>query len=155
MRPEVLADTSLRRVLCLAGRRVDVGALRVHGDGDAQRLTPKAIGVLLELAREPGVTCIRDELLQRVWAGRAGDGDVLTQAVKELRRVFGDDPSAPHFIETVPRLGYRLLVPVEWENLRSFATAENDPAESVSAAPVAAATPAPIPVAPPRRRRLA
>lgn len=155
MRPEVLADTSLRRVLCLAGRRVDVGALRVHGDGDAQRLTPKAIGVLLELAREPGVTRIRDELLQKVWAGRAGDGDVLTQAVKELRRVFGDDPSSPHFIETVPRLGYRLLVPVEWENLRGFATAENDPVESASPAPAAAtAAPAaaPPPVLPPPRR---
>lgn len=115
MRPEVYADTRLRSILCLAGRRVDVGALRVHGDGEAQRLTPKAVGVLLELAREPGVTRTRDELLARVWAGRAGDGDVLTQAVKELRRVFGDDLSSPRFIETVPRLGYRLLVPVEWE----------------------------------------
>ena len=108
MRPEVFADTSLRSILCLAGRRVDVGALRVLGDGESQRLTPKAVGVLLELAREPGVTRTREELLARVWAGRAGDGDVLTQAVKELRRVFGDDLSAPRFIETVPRLGYRL-----------------------------------------------
>ncbi|MBL8297197.1 MAG: PD40 domain-containing protein [Rhodanobacteraceae bacterium] len=115
MRPEVFADTSLRGILCLAGRRVDVGALRVLGDGEAQRLTPKAAGVLLELAREPGVTRTREELLSRVWAGRAGDGDVLTQAVKELRRVFGDDLSSPRFIETVPRLGYRLLAPVEWE----------------------------------------
>ncbi|GMV29491.1 MAG: hypothetical protein AMXMBFR59_16160 [Rhodanobacteraceae bacterium] len=115
MRPEVFADTRLRSILCLAGRRVDVGALRVLGDGEAQRLTPKALGVLLELAREPGVTRTRDELLARVWAGRAGDGDVLTQVVKELRRVFGDDLSSPRFIETVPRLGYRLLVPVEWE----------------------------------------
>ena len=115
MSPEVFADTRLRGILCLAGRRVDVGALRVHGDGDAQRLTPKAVGVLLELAREPGVTRTRDELLARVWAGRAGDGDVLTQAVKELRRVFGDDLTSPRFIETVPRLGYRLLAPVEWD----------------------------------------
>lgn len=115
MRPEAIADASLRRVLCIAGRRVDVGALRVNADGESQRLTPKAIGVLLELAREPGVTRTRDDLLQRVWCGRAGDGDVLTQAVKELRRVFGDDPALPHVIETVPRLGYRLLAPVEWQ----------------------------------------
>lgn len=117
MRPEVIAEASLRRVLCIAGRRLDVGALRVHGDGEAQRMTPKAVGVLLELAREPGVTRTREELLLRVWAGRAGEGgDVLTQAVKELRRVFADDPAAPHLIETVPRLGYRLLAPVEWED---------------------------------------
>ena len=116
MRSEAIADASLRRVLCIAGRRVDVGALRVNAEGESQRITPKAIGVLLELAREPGVTRTRDDLLQRVWCGRAGDGDVLTQAVKELRRVFGDDPALPHVIETVPRLGYRLLAPVEWQD---------------------------------------
>jgi Tol biopolymer transport system component/DNA-binding winged helix-turn-helix (wHTH) protein len=137
MRAEVFADTSLRSVLYLAGRRVDVGALRVHGDGDAQRLTPKAVGVLLELAREPGVTRTRDELLARVWAGRAGDGDVLTQAVKELRRVFGDDLASPRFIETVPRLGYRLLATVEWEaSTTPLIIAEESLVESV--APIAA-----------------
>jgi Tol biopolymer transport system component/DNA-binding winged helix-turn-helix (wHTH) protein len=137
MRPEPMAELSLRRVLRIAGRRVDVGALRVHGDGEARRITPKAIGVLLELAREPGLTRTRDELLQRVWCGRAGDGDVLTQAVKELRRVFGDDLSAPRFIETVPRLGYRLLVPVEWEeSLPAGAITESteNPAENIAAA---------------------
>lgn len=145
MRPEVIAETSLRRVLCIAGRRLDVGALRVHGEGEAQRMTPKAVGVLLELAREPGVTRTREELLQRVWAGRAGDGgDVLTQAVKELRRVFADDPAAPHLIETVPRLGYRLLAPVEWEDPPS-ATVVVEAVGATRAAPVAAS---------PRRRWL-
>ncbi|HSX62334.1 MAG TPA: winged helix-turn-helix domain-containing protein [Tahibacter sp.] len=141
MRPEVFADTSLRRILCLAGRRVDVGALRVLGDGDAQRLTPKAVGVLLELARDPGVTRTRDELLARVWAGRAGDGDVLTQAVKELRRVFGDDLSSPRFIETVPRLGYRLLAAVEWEEPAAQA-ALTDPSPVDDIAVMSAAAPA-------------
>lgn len=140
MRPEAIADPSLRRVLCIAGRRVDVGALRVHGDGESQRITPKAIGVLLELAREPGVTRMREELLQRVWAGRAGDGDVLTQAVKELRRVFGDDLTTPRFIETVPRLGYRLLANVEWDDsLLLAATAGRDAPEVTSAPPTQAA----------------
>ncbi len=140
MRPEAIADPSLRRVLCIAGRRVDVGALRVHGDGESQRITPKAIGVLLELAREPGVTRMREELLQRVWAGRAGDGDVLTQAVKELRRVFGDDLTTPRFIETVPRLGYRLLAGVEWDDsLLLAASAESDAPEETP--PQAAAAP--------------
>jgi len=131
MRPEAIADPSVRRVLCIAGRRVDVGALRVHGDGESQRITPKAIGVLLELAREPGVTRMREELLQRVWAGRAGDGDVLTQAVKELRRIFGDDIATPRFIETVPRLGYRLLAGVEWEDSLLLATHVDSDAQEV------------------------
>ena len=128
MLPGLMAELSLRRTLLIAGRRVDVGALRVHGAGETQRITPKALGVLLELAREPGLTRTREELLLKVWAGRAGDGDVLTQAVKELRRLFGDDPAAPHFIETVPRLGYRLLASVGWDD-PAPAVAETTPAE--------------------------
>lgn len=143
MRPEAIADASLRRVLCIAGRRVDVGALRVNADGESQRLTPKAIGVLLELAREPGVTRTRDDLLQRVWCGRAGDGDVLTQAVKELRRVFGDDPALPHVIETVPRLGYRLLAPVEWQEPQPASNELLAPEPATEALPIAAPSESP------------
>ncbi|MDC8011259.1 winged helix-turn-helix domain-containing protein [Tahibacter soli] len=128
MRPEALADIARNRSLSVAGRRVDVGALRVIGDGtnDNARLTPKALGVLLELAREPGVTRTREELLERVWGG-AGGNDVLTQAVKELRRVFCDDPTDPRFIETVPRLGYRLLADVDWNCGRALPEAANQP----------------------------
>ena len=75
-----------------------------------------------------------------MWAGRAGDGDVLTQAVKELRRVFGDDLATPRFIETVPRLGYRLLASVEWDDSLQLATiAESDAAEAAPAPPAQAA----------------
>jgi Tol biopolymer transport system component/DNA-binding winged helix-turn-helix (wHTH) protein len=143
MRPEALADIARHRSLSIAGRRVDVGALRVIGDGDADhtRLTPKALGVLLELAREPGVTRTREELLESVW-GNAGGNDVLTQAVKELRRVFCDDPADPRFIETVPRLGYRLLADVSWDAARALTEAANQPV-AVAVAPPVVRVPAP------------
>ncbi|UXI69384.1 winged helix-turn-helix domain-containing protein [Tahibacter amnicola] len=105
----------MNRTLRVAGKRIDVGALRLIDGDDTRRITPKALAVLLELAREPGHTRTRDELLLRVWHGRAGDGDVLTQVVKELRRLFDDDPTAPRVIETVPRVGYRLLAEPCWD----------------------------------------
>jgi TolB-like protein len=38
--------------------------------------------------------------------------DSVYQAVASLRRLLGDDPRQPAYIETVPRLGYRLVAPV-------------------------------------------
>jgi len=91
---------------------VDLGALRVITQPDSARLTSKAAAVLIELARHVGDTVTRDELLERVWKDRVTTPDVLTQAIKELRRAFADDARPPRYIETIPKVGYRLLAPV-------------------------------------------
>jgi Tol biopolymer transport system component/DNA-binding winged helix-turn-helix (wHTH) protein len=91
---------------------VDLGALRVVTRPDAARLTSKAAAVLLELARHAGDTVTRDQLLDRVWKDRVTTPDVLTQAIKELRRAFADDARPPRYIETIPKVGYRLLAAV-------------------------------------------
>jgi Tol biopolymer transport system component/DNA-binding winged helix-turn-helix (wHTH) protein len=91
---------------------VDLGALRVITQPDSARLTSKAAAVLIELARHAGDTVTRDELLERVWKDRVTTPDVLTQAIKELRRAFADDARPPRYIETIPKVGYRLLAAV-------------------------------------------
>lgn len=91
---------------------IDFGALRIVTRPEAARLTSKSAAVLLELARYAGNTVTRDELLDRVWKGRCPTPDVLTQAIKELRRAFADDARPPQYIETIPKIGYRLLAPV-------------------------------------------
>ena len=40
--------------------------------------------------------------------------EALTHAVSQLRRVFGDEPKRPRFIQTIHKTGYRLVQPVEW-----------------------------------------
>lgn len=92
---------------------VDVGALRVIGGGESSRVTNKAVGVLLELVRHAGNTVSREDLLETVWRDRVTTPDVLTQAIKELRRAFGDGDKPARYIETIPRVGYRLLATVE------------------------------------------
>ena len=45
-----------KRHLRVGGFRVDPGALLVQSDDQTIRLKPKAMAVLLELARQPGIT---------------------------------------------------------------------------------------------------
>jgi DNA-binding winged helix-turn-helix (wHTH) protein len=99
-----------RSVLRLGELRIEVGTLSVLGRGEAGRLTPKSLGLLLELARHPQQTVTRDELLDRLWPDSEPTADAVSHAVRELRRALGDDARAPRLIETVRGVGYRLCV---------------------------------------------
>lgn len=99
--------------LSVGDQLFDVGALRMLSAPEQPRITPKAMAVLLELASQPRRPLTRDELLDRVWTDTFPTPDVLTQAIKELRRVLGDDLKAPRYIETIPKVGYRLIVDAE------------------------------------------
>ncbi|MEO7324992.1 MAG: winged helix-turn-helix domain-containing protein [Dokdonella sp.] len=107
---DLLTQSNLR--LRIGEHVIDVGALRVITRPELPRLTSKAVAVLIELVRHVGATVTRDELLDRVWTGRFTTPDVLTQAIKELRRAFADDSKPPLYIETIPKVGYRLIAPV-------------------------------------------
>ncbi|MFB3922731.1 MAG: winged helix-turn-helix domain-containing protein [Terriglobia bacterium] len=77
------------------------------------RVQPKTMQVLVHLAERPSEVVTKDDLMRAVWADTFVTDDVLTRAISELRRVFGDDSKEPRFIETIPRSGYRLIAPVE------------------------------------------
>ena len=48
-------------------------------------------------------------LLRRVWGPeRVGEGWLLRNVVKKLRRKLGDDAADPRYIATEPRMGYRM-----------------------------------------------
>lgn len=108
---ELLARPNLR--LRIGEHIVDVGALRVTTRPELARLTGKSVAVLIELVRHAGNTVTRDQLLDRVWTGRFTTPDVLNQAIKELRRAFGDEAGPSGYIETIPKVGYRLVARVQ------------------------------------------
>jgi Tol biopolymer transport system component/DNA-binding winged helix-turn-helix (wHTH) protein len=99
--------------LRIAGRLVDPSLHRITGPHGAITLEPKVLGVLLCLARRPGEVATKEEILAEVWNGTFVTEDVLTRAIAELRRAFGDEASAPRVIETIRKGGYRLIAPVE------------------------------------------
>jgi DNA-binding winged helix-turn-helix (wHTH) protein len=62
----------------------------------------------------PGEIVTREELRRRLWpADTFVDFEVaLNSAVSRLRGALGDSANSPIFIETIPKRGYRFVVPI-------------------------------------------
>ena len=93
----------------LAGVEVDPATLRIRRDEQVERIEPRMMQVLLVLARQAGEVVTREALEHEVWAGRVVSDDAITNTIAKLRRALGDDRHRPHFIETIPKRGYRLI----------------------------------------------
>ena len=87
------------------------GELR-SADG-VERLEPKVMRLLVCLAEQAGQAVTRDTLIDEVWDGRVVSDEALFRCVAELRKRLGDSSSAPVFVQTVHKIGYRLIAPVE------------------------------------------
>jgi TolB-like protein/DNA-binding winged helix-turn-helix (wHTH) protein/Flp pilus assembly protein TadD len=89
-------------------------ALNLLQQGDRSiRLEPRAMDVLMHLASRPGEVTSVEDLMATVWKGVVvGDGSVYL-AISQLRQALGNAPGGVSYIETVPKRGYRLIVPVE------------------------------------------
>ena len=72
--------------------------------------------ILKLLVEHPGQLVTRDELRRALWPSDTfvDFEHALNAAVKRLRDTLGDSADAPRYIETIPRRGYRFIVPVEW-----------------------------------------
>ena len=81
-------------------------------DEERISLAPKTFSVLKYLVSNPGKLVTQDELLQAVWPETFVQPEVLRKYVQELRRVLGDPPKNPMYIETLPKRGYRFLAAV-------------------------------------------
>ena len=85
--------------------RIQRGNVTVH-------VAPRAMDVLVHLAEANGAVVSRNDLLDAVWPRMAVTPDALSQCLVELRRAFGDDSKNPTAIETIPKIGVRLIAPI-------------------------------------------
>jgi len=93
-----------------------LGALRVSPStrevarGDLhEMLEPRVMQVLVALFRAEGRVVSRDELIERCWEGRIVGEDAINRAIGRLRRLSEVDGEASFTVETIPRVGYRLM----------------------------------------------
>src|SRR5579862_912963 len=91
---------------------VDPTSGEISREGQTTRLEVRAMRLLLCLVERPGEVVSIDELLNRGWGDVAVSSDSVYQAMTSLRRQLGDSAKQPTYIETAPRLGYRLVAKV-------------------------------------------
>jgi len=77
------------------------------------RVEPRVMAVLVCMARNAPNVVTRDEFIRDVWLGRIVTDEVLSRCISLLRTALDDQPREPRLIQTLPRVGYRLLVEVE------------------------------------------
>lgn len=94
-------------------------------DGKEIKLEPRMMQVLVMLAEHSGDTLSPERLLIDVWGCTADDdspvyGDSsVSRAISLMRKALRDDSRKPRYIETVSKVGYRLIPPVSLpENYR-------------------------------------
>jgi len=85
---------------------------RIKLADEVQKLEPRVMAVLVYLANRQGRLVSREELEYDVWRGALVGYDAVTGTIIKLRKALKDKARQPHYIETIPKRGYRLIAAV-------------------------------------------
>ena len=109
-----MRDTLPERVR-LGELEINLRAGEVRSPSGSVLLQEKSLRVLQILIEHQGDLVTREEIQKRLWPNDTivDFENGINTAIKRLRQAFGDSADKPRYIETIPRRGYRLLVPVE------------------------------------------
>ncbi|HJU25276.1 MAG TPA: winged helix-turn-helix domain-containing protein [Rhodanobacteraceae bacterium] len=100
-------------VYCFADCELDVRERRLLVHGQPVTLTPKVFDTLVLLVERAGHVVSKDELMAALWPRGFVHESNLTKHVWLIRRALGDGEDEGRYIETVPKLGYRFVAPVQ------------------------------------------
>jgi Tol biopolymer transport system component/DNA-binding winged helix-turn-helix (wHTH) protein len=136
--------------------RVDVMERLLLRQGERIPLTPKAFDTLLILVERHGHIVEKNELMRLVWPDAAVEENNLNQNISAIRRALGGNSHEQHFIETLPRRGYRFIAEVRARSHEEAVPQLAPPLASSSTPPLAPPAgiesfPVPAVPAPPRR----
>ena len=143
------AEPSAYRMLASEKHLYDFGPFRLDlrtrmllRDGAYVPLTPKAFETLAVLIEKNGRIVDKEELLRLVWPGTFIEEATLAKTVSILRKALAED-EGHHYIDTVPKRGYRFAAVVRVSGLT--ASPEEVPATSESTPVLPAAPPSILP----------
>jgi DNA-binding winged helix-turn-helix (wHTH) protein len=91
---------------------VDPAQCRLSAVGANVHIRPQLMELLVYLADHAGQVVLKDEILDDVWGGRFVSESCLTRCIAQLRDALEGQADDAHYIETIPKRGYRLLAPV-------------------------------------------
>lgn len=89
-----------------ARRQLQLGELSVY-------VEPKLFTLLQLLLESPHNQVSRDQLITDVWLGRVVSESAINRAISLLRKAFNTLDPDSNYIETLPKVGYRLAMPIQ------------------------------------------
>ena len=109
-----MATPSTSREIRFSEYTIDLRTGELRRNGDLLKLQPQPAKVLSILVSRAGEVVTRQELAQQVWGSETyvDFEHGLNYAIRHIRSVLEDDPDNPHFLETIPKRGYRFIATV-------------------------------------------
>lgn len=113
----------------------------LYRNGLRVRLRGRPVDVLAILLERPGELVTRETFKKRLWPDNTfvDFEQILNNSVAKLRDALGDKAESPKFIETLPRLGYRFIAPIDMS--KTVNQTSEAPDQAAQDPPVAAANP--------------
>ncbi len=108
-----MAETPASGAFQFGPFRLDGRERRLSRGDEVIPLRLKVFDTLLVLVRNAGRLVTKQELLDTVWPETTVEENNLNHNVSVLRRALGERATGQQYIETVPRVGYRFVAPVD------------------------------------------
>jgi DNA-binding winged helix-turn-helix (wHTH) protein/TolB-like protein len=92
--------------------RLNEAECQLFREGKQVPIPPKVFATLMLLIENRGHLVGKDELMSRLWPDSFVEEVSLNRSISTLRKALGDTTTAPLYVETVPKRGYRFIAPV-------------------------------------------
>lgn len=106
--------------------RLDAETPSLWRGGQLVPIFPKALEILVLLVGRRGAVVSREELLETVWHNTFVEESNITYTVSLLRKTL-DNPDKGHFVQTIPKRGYRFVADVREVSENGKTNIENVP----------------------------
>ena len=108
---------------------LDTDARELFRGEQAIALEPQVFDLLLLLLENRHRVVSKDEIIQRVWFGRAISDWAILGRVKALRRALGDDGETQKFVRTLRGQGFRFVSPAKLMGAATVADHQEQPTQ--------------------------
>lgn len=99
-----------KEILSVGPFEYNISTLRLYKNGSEIVLTGRENAMMKLFLDNPNRIFSKDMLYEMIWDNEVVDDNTIMVYINRLRSKIEDDPSNPHYIQTVRRIGYRFVV---------------------------------------------
>ncbi len=88
---------------------LNTATVELRSGGEVCSVEPQVSALLALLVDNRERLVSKDEIIEKVWDGRAVSEAAVASRIKSARRVLGDDGNTQQFIKTIHRQGFRFV----------------------------------------------